>query len=171
MSATPSGTFRVEPLGTAHDRAGFSCGVPELDSYIEQQAGQDLRRRLAAVFILTEDGKRIGGFYTLSAHSILASELPAESQKNLPRFPIPVTLLGRMAVDRSLRGRGLGEFLLLHALERSLLASKEIASWAVVLDAKSGAREFYRKFGFFAFPSRPERLFLPMKSIARLFDK
>jgi predicted GNAT family N-acyltransferase len=161
--------FRIEPLGPDHLRTPFSCGVPELDRYLERQAGQDLKRKLAAVFVLTEGDKRICGFYTLSAHSIPAAELPQESQKNLPRYPIPVTLLGRMAVDESSRGQGLGEFLLLHALERSLLASREVASWAVVLDSKAGAREFYIKYGFIPLPSRSERLFLPMDTIAKLF--
>ena len=161
--------FRIEPLGPDHVRTQFFCGVPDLDRYLEHQAGQDLKRKLAAIFVLTEDGRRISGFYTLSAHSILAAELPREAQKSLPRYPIPVTLLGRMAVDRSFRGQGLGEFLLLHALERSLLASREVASWAVVLDSKAGAREFYVKYGFIPLPSRSERLFLPMKTIEKLF--
>jgi GNAT superfamily N-acetyltransferase len=161
--------YTVEPLGPNQDRKTFTCGVDELDLYLRQHASQDGKRKLAAVFILTSDGTNIAGFYTLSAYSILAAELPVEFGKKLPRFPLPVTLLGRMAVSESLRGRGLGEFLLMHALERAWLGSLQVASWAVVVDAKSGAREFYVKHSFLPLPNRPERLFLPMKTIEGLF--
>lgn len=162
--------YRFEPLGPNHDRAAFSCGVPELDRYIQRQAGQDLKRNLAAVFILAGDGETVAGFYTLSAHSILAAELPPALAKKLPRFPLPVTLLGRMAVTQSLHGQGLGELLLLHALERAWLGSHQVASWAVVVDAKAGARDFYLKHDFLPLPAQPTRLFLPMKTIEKMFD-
>ena len=161
--------YRIEPLKSHHDRAAFSCGVPELDAYLQRQARQDLERKLAAVFILTSDGKTVAGFYTLSAHSILAADLPESYPRNLPRFPLPVTLLGRMAVSQSLHGQRLGEFILLHALERAWIGSQQVASWAVVVDAKAGAREFYLKHDFVALPSQPSRLFLPMATIEKLF--
>ncbi len=122
------------------------------------------------MFVLTSDGKTIAGFYTLSAHSILAVDLPEILGKKLPRFPLPVTLLGRMAVSQSLHGQRLGEFLLMHALERAWIGSQQVASWAVVVDAKMGAREFYLKHDFVALPSQPDRLFLPMGMIAKLFE-
>jgi predicted GNAT family N-acyltransferase len=128
-----------------------------------------LKRKLAAVFILTPDSKTIAGFYTLSAHSMQAADLPDELAKKLPHFPLPVTLLGRMAASQSLRGQGLGEFLLMHALKRAWLGSQQVASWAVVVDAKMGARDFYLKDDFAALPLQPDRLFLPMKTIERLF--
>lgn len=130
-----------------------------------------MKRKLAAVFVLTGDGKTIAGFYTLSAHSILAAELPPDPGKNLPRFPLPATLLGRMAVAQTLHRQGLGEFLLLHALERAWVGSKQVASWAVVVDAKAGARDFYLRHDFTTFPEQPDRLFLPMKTIERLFER
>ena len=161
--------YRVELLEASHDRDDFSCGVPELDSYLRQQSGQDQKRKLAAVFVLTADGQSISGYYTLSAHSILAADLPLDVAKKLPRFPLPVTLLGRMAVAQALHGQGWGEILLLHALERACLGSSQIASWAVVVDAKAGARDFYLKYGFIPFPTQPNRLFLPMKTIEKMF--
>lgn len=167
---TIAAAYRIEPLGSNHDRAAFSCGVPELDTYIQRQAGQDMKRKLAAVFVLTADSASIAGFYTLSAHSILAAELPPDLAKNLPRFPLPVTLLGRMAVAQSLHGQGLGQFLLLHALERALRGSRQVASWAVVVDAKAGARDFDLKHDFLPLPNQPYRLFLPIKTIERMFD-
>jgi GNAT superfamily N-acetyltransferase len=164
-----SGAYRIEPLATNHDRAGFCCGVAPLDIYFQRQARQDVERNLAAVFILTSDARAIAGYYTLSAHSIAAAELPEGLAKKLPRLPLPVTLLGRMAVSQPLQGQRLGEFLLMHALERAWLASQQVASWAVIVDAKVGARDFYRKHDFLPLPSQPERLFLPMTTIEELF--
>lgn len=161
--------FSVEPLGPNHDRASFCCGVSALDSYLQRQAGQDQTRNLAAVFVLTTDSKTIVGFYTLSAHSIQAAELPPGLAKNLPRFPLPVTLLGRMAVAQSQQGRGLGEFLLLHSMERAWRVSRQVASWAVIVDAKADARNFYLKHDFLPLPAQPGRLFLPMRTIEKMF--
>jgi GNAT superfamily N-acetyltransferase len=167
---TIAAEYRIEPLGSHHDRAAFSCGVFELDNYLQRQAGQDMKRKLAAVFVLTADSASVAGYYTLSAHSILAAELPLDSAKKLPRFPIPVTLLGRMGVAQSLQGQGWGEFLLLHALDRALRGSRQVASWAVVVDAKAGARDFYIKHDFLPFATQPDRLFLPMKTIEKMFE-
>lgn len=162
--------YKIEPLGPNHDRASFSCGIIDLDRYIQRQAGQDQKRKLAAVFVLTPNGESVAGFYTLSAHSILAADLPLDLAKKLPRFPLPASLLGRMAVTQSLQGQGLGEFLLLHALERALLGSQQVASWAVVVDAKAGAREFYLKHDFIPLHTNSDRLFLPMTTIGRMFE-
>jgi predicted GNAT family N-acyltransferase len=75
-----------------------------------------------------------------------------------------------MAVAESLQGQGWGEFLLFHALGRASIGSAQVASWAVVVDAKAGARDFYLKHGFIPLPSKPDRLFLPMKAIEKLFE-
>lgn len=166
---TAHSEYKIEPLSSGHDRASFSCGVAALDTYIQRQARQDLERKLAAVFVLTVDSKTIAGFYTLSAHSIMAADLPESLAKKLPRFPLPVTLLGRMGLSQNLHGQRLGEFLLMHALERAWIGSQQVASWAVVVDAKAGAREFYLKHDFTPLPSQPDRLFLPMTTIEKLF--
>ena len=163
--------FRIEALADAHDRAAFSCGVEPLDVYLHRQARQDVERRVAAVFVLTADSTTVNGYYTLSSLTLQGAELPETLAKKLPsRNPIGITLLGRMAVRKDLRGAGLGELLLMHALERAWLASQQVASWAVVVDAKEGAREFYVKYDFTPLPSQPSRLFLPMKTIEKLFD-
>ena len=169
ISRTERPGFRVEPLHARHDRAAFCCGIPELDSYLQRQARQDVERDLAVVFVLTPDGETVAGFYTLSAHSIQAADLPENVAKKLPKFPLPVTLLGRMAVSNTRHRQGLGEFLLMHALERAWIASEQVASWAVVVDAKAGAREFYLRYDFLPLPSNPNRLFLPMRTIQLLF--
>jgi predicted GNAT family N-acyltransferase len=163
--------YRIEPLGQDHDREGFSCGIEPLDIYIRRQAGQDSKRNLAAIFILTADSKSIAGYYTLSAHSLNFDDLPLDLRKKLPRIPIPVTLLGRMAISTSLQGQGLGAYMLADALKRAVRGSQQIASWAMVVDAKDGARDFYLAHGLFALPDAPNRLFLPMKTIGELFRK
>ena len=162
-------TYQIQPLGSNHDRVEFSCGVESLDRYLQRQARQDSERKLATIFVLTSDGSTIAGFYSLSAQTIMADELPAAPASKLPRFPLPATLLGRMAVSESLRGRRLGEFLLMDALRRAWLARQQVASRAVTVDAKQGAREFYIRYGFIASTQCRDRLFYPMASIAKLF--
>lgn len=162
----------VGPLKKAHDRKPFDCGHEDLNRYRREQARQDAEKRVAAPFVLTQPGDaRVLGFYTLSSSIIPAPELPPELMKRLPRYgQLPVTLLGRLAVDRSAAGQGVGEFLLVDALRRSLEAARQIAAMAVVVDAKNErAESFYRHFDFQPFQQAPLRLFLPMAQIAELF--
>ncbi len=127
---------------------------------------------MAATFVLLEDGYTVRGFYSLSASSIALDELPAQTAKKLPRYAhLPVTLLGRLAVDASIAGQGAGQFLLIDALRRSLEGAQRIGAMAVVVQAKDQqAERFYRHFDFLPLQQTPLRLFLPMVQIARLFD-
>jgi predicted GNAT family N-acyltransferase len=164
--------FIFEPLGDSHDRAAFSCGSPPLDTYLQKQAGQDIKKNLAAVFICTADGKTIAGYYTLSAYSVRLDALPEEIARKLTRHSeVPATLIGRLARSSELRGTGLGEILLMDALKRSVDNIRELGSWAVIVDAKDAdAVVFYQKYGFMEIPQTPNRLFLPMKTIAKLLS-
>jgi GNAT superfamily N-acetyltransferase len=164
--------LRVEPLADRHDQKSFTCGSEHLDRYLHQQAGQDLRKRMSAVFILTDDGQRIAGYYTLSAHQFRVDDLPEEIGRKLPRYGVmPATLLGRFAIATSFQRQGLGEALLLDCLEKSLRNAAQVASWAVIVDAKdTEAMDFYRKYDFIVFPNFPKRLLLPMKRIEGLFN-
>lgn len=163
--------FVFEPLGDKHDRAAFSCGVEALDKYFQgDPIRQDMSRRLAAAFVMTSDGTTVVGFYTLSSLSIASADLPENLAKRLPsRLPIPVTLLGRMGVHIGWKGRGLGTDLLMDAMHRALQATQAVASWAVVVDAKEGSRDFYLKHEFISMQTSPDRLFLPMKTIEQMF--
>ncbi len=124
---------------------------------------------MAAAFVLVLHGGAIGGYYTLSATGVNLEDLPAQITRKLPRYPlVPATLVGRLAVDRRHRGKGYGRFLLADALSRSVRS--EIASFAVIVDAKdASARRFYERESFLPFPDQPMRLFLPMADIAELF--
>jgi predicted GNAT family N-acyltransferase len=163
--------LKIEPLGPQHDRAAFSSGSAALDQYLKTQASQAVEKNLAAVFILTADGKTILGYFTLSAFSIKLTEIPEQLAKNLTKMgEVPATLVGRLARSLDQKGKGIGGILLVDALKKALQNSVTVASWAVVVDAKDeNASAFYKRFGFVEFPNTPNRLFLPMRSIEELF--
>ncbi len=166
--------LRFEPLDKKkHDRAAFLCGQESLDRYLKEHATQEIKKRVAAVYVLTPDGKMIAGYYTLSQYAIEAGELPPKlvQQLHLPRYDkLPATLLGRLARSKQFKGRGLGELLLMGALKRALEHSRNIASVAVVVDAiDENAHAFYIRYGFIDIPNHPNRLFMLMKTVAQLF--
>lgn len=127
---------------------------------------------MAVPFVITPDGKIIAGYYTLSQFAVRLDVLPAEIARKLPKYPVvPVTLLGRLAVSTAFQGEGLGTTLLMNALYRVLLHSRELASAGVVVDAKdSAALSFYKKYGFLELPETERRLFLPLGSVEQLFQ-
>jgi GNAT superfamily N-acetyltransferase len=165
--------FRVERLSDKHDRSAFSCGVEALDRYLREQAGQDQRRRLSATFVLVDVANgAVAGFYSLAASAVEPSSLPEQVAKRLPRRPMPVTLIGRLAVDLGYRGRALGRRLLADSLIRSAVASRDIGAMAVIVDAQDEtARAFYERHGFQRFADDPLRLFIPMADVERLFPE
>jgi len=160
MSSPP---FRMEPLGSAHDRSLFRCGEEILDRYLQTQATQDIRRRMANCFVAIEVATgRIAAYYTLSATSIPIADLPPEETKRLPRYPtLPAIRIGRLAVDRTFQGRGLGGALLADAAHRSM--QSDVAAFTLLVDAKNDeAVAFYQHHGFRALASQPRMLFLPL---------
>ncbi|MCL2344874.1 MAG: GNAT family N-acetyltransferase [Desulfobulbus sp.] len=168
-----SSTWQILPLDSkTHDRTAFSCGASELDRYLREHAGQDIRRDIARVFAAVRPASAtVSGYYSLSATSFQREDLPDEQARKLPRYPVPAVLLGRLAVDRDAQGLGLGEFLLMDAMHRTLLATEVMAVHAMVVDARDDlATRFYRKYGFIAFPNNSQRLFLTMATIRPLRD-
>ena len=160
------------PLDAKHKKAGFSCGNAHLDQYLQIQAKQDIKRKLAACFVMSTDTFDIKGYYTLSNAGISREWLPEAYSLKLPRAyqSLPVTLLGRLAIDNSYKGHGLGKLLLVDALKRSFEASKIIGSMAVVVDPiDDAAIGFYAKYGFILLPDSG-KMFLPMKTIEHLFN-
>jgi ribosomal protein S18 acetylase RimI-like enzyme len=159
MSRAP---FELALLNGAHDRTTFNSGSAPLERYLREQVTQDVRRRVAACFVATTDGKRIAGYYTLASASLLLAELPASTGKKLPRYPtVPAVRMGRLAVDQGFKGQGLGSALLADALGRA--ARSEVAAYALMVDAKDdAAANFYRHHGFIALPDSPRTLFLPL---------
>jgi predicted GNAT family N-acyltransferase len=164
--------LKFEPLGD-HDRAAFSCGNEALDNYIRKQASQDVKKKAAVVYVATLDSKTILGYYTLSQFSIHFNEIPADIAKKFSRYSaVSATLLGRLARHVSMKGKDFGELLLMHALHSALRMSEQIASAAIVTDAKDRKAEiFYKRYGFIELPKTEKRLFLPMVTVEALFPK
>jgi predicted GNAT family N-acyltransferase len=164
--------YRAQALHASHIRDTFHSGVPELDQYLQRQAGQDARRKVAAPFVVVSRDDAVLGYYTLSAYGIRATELPEAIAKRLPRYPLlPATLLGRLAVSTSCRGAGLGRFLLMDVLLRSLRNTSQVASVGVVVEAMNdNARQFYLHYEFQSLADHPARLFLPMATIEKAFQ-
>ncbi len=162
--------FIIEALTSTHQRSAFASGVAALDIYLQKQAGQDAKRHVAAPFVMLEPpASEVLGYYTLSASAIDTRDLPEALAKKMPRYAsLPVILMGRLALASKLKGQGLGEFLLMDALQRS--ARSEIAAMAFVVDAKDDvAQAFYQHFDFAPLQQQPRRLFLPMSTIKALF--
>lgn len=126
---------------------------------------------MAAPFVLVLPDGAIAGYYTLSSTSVKLADLPAEIARRLPRYPlVPATLLGRLAVDLRYRGGGYGRYLLADALGR--IVRSEIASFAVIVEAKDeAARRFYERESFLRFPDQAMKLFRPKADIVKLFEE
>ena len=157
-----TGGFVIEPLG-AHDRSAFSCGVAALDRYLREQASQDVKRLMASCLVAVDAATAgLAGYYTLAASSVPATELPPETVKRLPRYPVlPAALIGRLAIDTGYRRRGLGSALLADAALRVL--GSDTKAFALIVDAiDESAAAFCRRQGFRPFASRPMSLFLPL---------
>jgi len=163
--------YNIRPLDHTTDTAGFDCGETALDEYLQRYASQDIKRGVARVFVASPIGQplEVAAFYTLSAASIAAETLPEKLRKKLPRYPVPVALLGRLAVSRQTQGQGLGSILLADACKRVVAASETLAVAAIVIDAKSPqAAAFYQHFGFIELPGQPGRWMLPRSHFVNL---
>ena len=164
-------TYRIGLLDPKlHDRAAFSCTVAPLDTYLHERASQDVKRNVAVVYVMAEEGTaRIIGYSSLCTCSIETTHLPESLTKNLPRYDaLPGMLLGRLAVDARYQGQRMGTRLLADALQRCVRLSTAIAAMAVLVDAKDDhAAHFYEHFGFQRFADRPLSLFMTMLELRR----
>lgn len=163
--------YYIEQLSQSHNKVNFNCGEESLNRYLQKQASQDIKRNLSAVYVMLDrNDPNILGYYTLCSSSVLLDDIPKEISKKLPPYPlVPVTLLGRLALDIKLQGRGLGEILLIDALKRAGKFSRELGSMAVIVEAlNSRASAFYENFGFKKFFDKSNQLFLSMKVIKKL---
>lgn len=156
----------IEGLSPHHDRRDFDCGVEELNSYLQRYSGQHERKGIGRTYVATKnDERRVLGYYTISSSAVAFDVVP----ENIPRHPVPVALVGRLAVDNIARSERLGETLLIHALRSAQRAAKIVGIYAVVVDAlDESAKRFYRKYGFNELTDDHLHLYLPMKVIERL---
>lgn len=153
-----------------HDRTHFDCGIPVLNDWLTTKVSQFEKKDLARTYVLVESGDIVvKGFYALSNQTMIYDALPDDQAKGLPRIDVPVVLIGRLAVDVSTQGQGMGEFLLIDALRRAEYLAGKIGIRAVEVDAISAAaRRFYEKYGFLSLKDDPQHLFLPMQVIRKL---
>lgn len=161
-----SADLRIVVLNDGHDRGRFTCGVESLDRYLKTQAGQDVRRKANAVFVLSSEDEpaRVLGYYTLCAMAISQGDVPEAARKHVPRYPlVSSTLIGRLAIAKDRQGQHLGSILLADALERAFQSADTIGSSMVIVDAlDETAAGFYAAHGFVRLPD-PLRLVLPMR--------
>ena len=158
-------TWRIEPLSQSHSRSHFDCGDESLNRFIRQYARQQQTRGLNRSYVaLPEAGETVVGFYSLSAGSVAFSELDAALK--LPRYPIPVARLGRLAVDRAWQQQGVGQALLAHAFKLIITLSEQIGLYAVLVDAKhEQAKVWYQRLGFAPCQEQTLTLYLPVATL------
>jgi GNAT superfamily N-acetyltransferase len=171
----PPDGYTIEPLDTSlHLRDGFSCGEQALDRYLMSQASQAQEKLVSGTHVLLETEKAhesrrpIVGFLSLTTTSIPLVECPQQFKRLTNRDAISVMLLARMAVHKDHQSRGLGIFLLRYAFACTIVQAEISGCPAIIVDAKDAARAFYLKFGFTAFPERPNRLFLATATLKQL---
>jgi predicted GNAT family N-acyltransferase len=166
MARRTSADLQIVLLNEGHDRGGFTCGVESLDRYLKTQAGQDVRRKANAVFVLgaVDEPGRVLGYYTLCAMAMSQGEVPEAARKYVPRYPlVSSTLIGRLAVARDRQGQHLGSVLLADALQRAFESADTVGSSMVIVDAvDEAAAGFYAAHGFVRLPDSL-RLVLPMR--------
>ena len=158
--------YTVEPLTSSHDRSSFDCGEPSLNDFLARFARQNDEKGLGRTYVaVIPTSPRIHGYYTIASGAVRFEHLP----EKLPRYPIPVVHLGRLAIDKIAQGQGLGKALLADALERSLSVAQRLGIYAVEVYAlNDAARRFYLKFGFVPLLDNEFHLYLSMKTVRKL---
>ena len=161
--------WNIEALADDHERAAFSCGKASLDVFLRTQAGQYARKDIGQTFVAVRPASRaVIGYYTLAASALEYASLPAALGKRLPRHPVPTVLLGRLAVDASAHGNGLGRGLLADALRRVLRIADELGVFAVHVHAlDEDAVAFYSRFEFISLADQERHLLMPMATLRR----
>ena len=140
--------MEIRALSQSDDRSAFHSGDPDLDRFLRKYAGQNQFRHHIGTTYVAVEGSRVAGYATVAPGHIEIDDLPPALRKTLPRYPLPILRLARLAVDKSFRGQGLGRQLLRCVLDLALQMAGDFGCLGVVVDAKSEAVSFYRQFGF-----------------------
>lgn len=160
--------WRETPIAQAHDRNAFDCGEPALNEFLRRHARQSHASGGAKTFVATplDEERRVLGFYSLSPASIAYARTPTLVKKGLARYDVPVFRLGRLAVDLTLQGQGLGGQLLLAAGRRCIRAAAEVGGVALLIDAKNDrVAGWYEIYGALSLLDAPRSLVLPLATI------
>ena len=162
--------LHVTKLGAKHDRTSFDCGNEALNRFIQLHALQGQQAGISQTYAAVE-GKRIAGFHTLVVGQVMHDQAPERLARGLPRFPVPVVILARLAVDNGWQGKGLGAALVKDAMRRVLQAADIAGVRAMVVHAKDAlAQSFYEPLGFLPFPGKPLTLYRLLKDIRAMRD-
>ena len=148
-----------------HNRKGFTCGVPALDEYLQRFAVQQSKKGVTVVRVLVDDSMPAGilGYYSLSAAQIDVNSLDEADKKQLPRYPVPCFRMGRLACSSAHQGKGIGKLLIGCAVARCMEAKKQVATFALIVDAKNAhAKTFYKHYGFKACVDSSMTLYLAL---------
>ena len=159
----------LELLSRAHDREGFDCGSDALNAYLRHTARQHTERGISRTFVLVESAapepRPVLGYFTLNLCQLAAKELPPDLARKLPR-EIAGLKLGRLAVAKDRQRQGLGQRLLVAAMEKVVEVHASAGGLGLFVDAKdAAARSWYERFGFVPLPDHPLQLFLPLATI------
>ena len=158
-------TLHIEKLGRTHAVERFTCGQPELDRFLVQHALQAQQAHSSQTYVAIRNGDVVG-YYTIVASEVKHAEAPARVAKGMPRHPIPLLVLARLAVHSEMQGNGLGAGLLLDALGRTLQVADIVGVRALAVHAKDDrAAAFYEHFGFARSPTDARHLFMLIKDI------
>lgn len=158
--------METKPLDKIQNRADFDCGVDPLNDYLKKYALQNQKKDAARTYVLTSEENRIIGYYTLVFGAVSVEETTTEISAGLGKYPIPVILLARLAIDVGEKGKGLGKTLLRDALLRAVRAAEIAGLRAFLVHAKDEtAKAFYEKFGFESAPHNEFHLFLKIADI------
>ena len=161
--------YRVERLRSEHNRDNFDSDEPNLNEFLKRYARQNDEKGLGRTYIAVSDENplEIAGYYTLSSGAVEFEKIV----ENLPKYPVPVVHLGRLAVSVSVQGFGIGKLLFFDALRRTMKVADEIGVFAVEVYAlNQSAKRFYLKYGFTELTDDEFHLYLPMKKLRKLFE-
>jgi len=155
------------PLKQEHQLSQFNCGVSALDHWLKHKALANERSRATRTYVLSTKDRKVIGYYALAAASIAAIEVPRKIKRNIPD-PIPVMVLGRLAIDLKFRSKRLGDALLRDAILRIIQTSEIVGVKAILVHAISEqAKQFYLDRSFITSPINPMTLLLPIESLIK----
>jgi GNAT superfamily N-acetyltransferase len=157
------------PLGSEDELDAFASGVDQLDDWLKRHALPKEVDGGSRTFVVSA-GRQVIGYYSLAAGSVLHGVATGQARRNMPN-PVPVVLLGRLAIDRAWQGRGIGADLLRDAVLRALSAGETIGVRAILVHAISdAAKAFYERHGFRVSPVEPLTLMITLAEARRMLD-